>query len=110
MTETPSSAPMDPALGWRDHTVLNPEALAEAKLGGDSLAPDDPNEPDLTYRVMLRRWEVIRANLEGVRYLRAFCDYYLPRFPRERKRQYIGRVSRAVYTPYLARLIRGAPA
>lgn len=99
---------MDPALGWREQTILNPEALAEAKLGGDSLAPDDPSEPDLTYRAMLRRWETIRANLEGVRYLRAFCDYYLPRFPRERKRQYRGRVGRTVYTPYLARLIRGA--
>jgi hypothetical protein len=99
---------MDPALGWRDHTVLNPGATGEERLGSDALSPDDPNEPDLSYRAMLRRWEVIRANLEGVRYLRHFCDYYLPRFPRERKRQYIGRVSRAVYTPYLARLIRGA--
>jgi hypothetical protein len=108
MTETPSTDPMDPALGWREHTILNPGMVGEAKLGGDALAPDDPNEPDIVYHAMTRRWEVIRANLEGIRYLRQFCDYYLPRFPRERRRQYIGRVSRAVYTPYLARLIRGA--
>lgn len=104
----PQSSPMDPTMGWREQTVLNPATQVGEFLGQDALAPDDPSEPDLAYTAMTLRWEAIRANLEGVRYLRKYCHHYLPRFPREKKRQYRDRVARAVYTPYLARLIRGA--
>lgn len=108
MAQTPATAPMDPALGWQNSTILNPSVEGEQRQGGQALAPDDPNEPDLLYKAQAGRWETIRANLEGVQYLRSRSHIYLPRFPREHPKHYEGRVGRSVYTPYLARLIRGA--
>ena len=110
MTNTPTTDPLDPAMGWQERTILNTNTPGEGSTNPQSLAPDNPDEPDPYYREMSDRWEPVRANLSGISYLRRHARAYLPRFPREKPQQWVGRVGRSVYTPYLARLVRGASA
>lgn len=113
MADTPQDQLLDPSLGWiepggdfQSHTILNP--LLPSQFAGASPDRDDPSSPDELYQQMFRRWMVILANLEGIRYLKANAKVYLPQFPKEKDPHYRGRVARSVYTPYLERLVRGA--
>ena len=57
---------------------------------------------------MATKWEVIRACERGTEYLRLHADRYLPQQPLELPESWQNRVSRSVFSPYLAKIVRTA--
>ncbi len=57
---------------------------------------------------MMKGWEIMKAVTLGTEYLRENSESFLPIEPREDYAAYLGRVNRAVFSPFTQRLVRAA--
>ena len=78
--------------------------LNDAYTGGGN----DPSYLSSAYMAMSRAWEPIKCCQLGTQYFREHAELYLPPEPRENEQAWKRRVSHAVMSPFLTRLVEQA--
>ena len=69
---------------------------------------EDPSLPCNAYYLMLPRWKVMRAVLEGNYYLKQVQRDYVPALPNESDECYSRRLLQSLFTPYVSRVADAA--
>ena len=69
---------------------------------------EDPSLPCSAYYLMLPRWKVMRAVLEGNYYLKQVQRDYVPALPNESDECYSRRLLQSLFTPYVSRVTDAA--
>ena len=69
---------------------------------------EDPSLPCNAYYLMLPRWQVMRAVLEGNYYLKQVQRDYVPALPNESDECYSRRLLQSLFTPYVSRVTDAA--
>lgn len=69
---------------------------------------NDPSVPIGAYYLQQARWQVMRVVLEGNHYLRGVAHEYINKLPNETDECYQRRLSSALFSPYVARIVDAA--
>jgi hypothetical protein len=92
---------------------VSPDPYSQGWAGAQQVSArgqnsEDPSLPCNAYYLMLPRWKVMRAVLEGNYYLKQVQRDYVPALPNESDECYSRRLLQSLFTPYVSRVTDAA--